>query len=55
MGGARYDIPCIAQKVPTKPSTAAAEVPPPPPKDTSTDPDSLPYLADITTSHLTPE
>ena len=49
MGGARFDIPCTAQK---KSSIAAVELPPPPAPPT-TNPGDLPSLADTTTNLLT--
>jgi len=61
MGGAWFDIPCTALKGTT---AAAVELPPPPQRQQSTNPthltssteaaNTLPGLADITTSALTP-
>ena len=48
MGGARFDIPCTAQK---KANIAAVELPPPPTPAATTG--SLPTLADTTTNLLT--
>lgn len=51
MGGARFDIPCTAQKGST---AAAADLPPPPTTPSISSPGSLPHLVDTPTDLLTP-
>lgn len=51
MGGARFDIPCIAQKAPT---IASTQLPPTPKPSTTTTDTTLPYLSETSTSLLTP-